>query len=206
MIEYASATPKGCIIITDKGKSHSTVYGSDRNIGSTSTPPSPDTSIPESNWTAAAFIILADSDERIITSAIAALAKEGKKLTTSKVALRIQRIERAMSGMTKAPRSYGEYDGTELKQIAREEYPMTDAEKIERLDSMRGTRIHGNRAKRNGMKFTALNQAAHTRILATQEYEEPRQNYTDINVYPKRDENATVDVDIATRRAWYKMD
>lgn len=187
MIEYASATPAGCIIITHTGIIHSTVYGSDYNVGSTSKPIAPDTSMMPDNWVASAHIILCDSDERIITSAIATLTKEGKKITTSKVALRIQRIEKAMNGMTKAPRSFGEYDGTELRSVAKLEYPETDAEKIERLDSMRGTRIHS--MNRKGAKFSSLNQAAHTRIRATQEYVEPLVWYS-----------ATADIE------WNKMD
>lgn len=56
------------------------------------------------------------------------------------LALLIQAAERRNLNATRKPKSYGEYDGTNVKQYIRDEYPEHKEDTIARIDAMRGQR------------------------------------------------------------------
>lgn len=186
MILYASATPAGAELITDSGAHHYTVYGSDFNVGIATKIVTP-ANIPDDNWTAASFIILTDSDKRIVEKAIADVLSRKKVATNARVAIAIQKIERANQNNTSKPKSYGEYDGSDLKEVARYEYAegrmVTNEEPVSvSTREVRGSRIPLHH-RHKGSLHSTHSQAVTTMMKAVEEYETPRVWYAaDANI------------------------
>lgn len=126
MLQYASADLIGCTVINERGVMRSRPWRA-MHTENVNTSKRANGNLPATpaNWLTAALIICTDTDTRTFQRALFALRSEGKRETTSKLALMIQKIERANARTTNRPDTEdraerGEYDGFVMTRAERE--------------------------------------------------------------------------------------